>query len=393
MHECYNDTMSAAKKNTVLFQAIALLQGMVFYASIAALYREAAGITLQQITQIESISYLLTVIFEVPWGFLAEKIGYKKSMVLCSFLYFLSKIVFWRASSYGWFLAERILLSIVYAGLSGVDTTMLYLSDPENSQKNFGIHRACGTAGMLVSSLIYSLWIRENYRMAGFLTMIPYGIAAVLTLFLTEVQESDPQKRMDLPMVRQILKAALSSRQLLFLVLSAGLFSEAIHLLTVFFNQPKYISVGISLSQIGFLYILINILGLSAVWSERFTKKLGVRLSGTVILTASIVLALIMAYSMHALSVVFAVILMSILFELFMPLSDSLQQDFVMIKERAAALSINAVLMELVCALTDLVIGHVADISLSAAIASCAGCFALSLVFFLISTSGLASRK
>ncbi|MBR4444983.1 MAG: MFS transporter [Solobacterium sp.] len=385
--------MSAAKKNTVLFQAIALLQGMVFYASIAALYREAAGITLQQITQIESISYLLTVIFEVPWGFLAEKIGYKKSMVLCSFLYFLSKIVFWRASSYGWFLAERILLSIVYAGLSGVDTTMLYLSDPENSQKNFGIHRACGTAGMLVSSLIYSLWIRENYRMAGFLTMIPYGIAAVLTLFLTEVQESDPQKRMDLPMVRQILKAALSSRQLLFLVLSAGLFSEAIHLLTVFFNQPKYISVGISLSQIGFLYILINILGLSAVWSERFTKKLGVRLSGTVILTASIVLALIMAYSMHALSVVFAVILMSILFELFMPLSDSLQQDFVMIKERAAALSINAVLMELVCALTDLVIGHVADISLSAAIASCAGCFALSLVFFLISTSGLASRK
>lgn len=68
MHECYNDTMTAAKKNTVLFQAIALLQGMVFYASIAALYREAAGITLQQITQIESISYLLTVIFEVPWA-------------------------------------------------------------------------------------------------------------------------------------------------------------------------------------------------------------------------------------------------------------------------------------------------------------------------------------
>ena len=385
--------MSAAKKNTVLFQAIALLQGMVFYASIAALYREAAGITMQQITQIESISYLLTVIFEVPWGFLAEKIGYKKSMVLCSFMYFLSKIVFWRASSYGWFLAERILLSIVYAGLSGVDTTMLYLSDPENSQKNFGIHRACGTAGMLVSSLIYSLWIQENYRLAGFLTMIPYGIAAVLTLFLTEVQESDPQKRMDLPMVRQILRAALSSRQLLFLVLSAGLFSEAIHLLTVFFNQPKYISVGISLSQIGFLYILINILGLSAVWSEWITKKLGVRLSGIVLLSAAIASALVMAYSMHALSVVFAIILMSILFELFMPLSDSLQQDFVTIKERAAALSINAVLMELVCALTDLVIGHVADISLSAAIASCAGCFALSLVFFLISTSGLASPK
>ena len=39
--------------------AIALLQGMVFYAPIASLYRQAAGLTLGQIAIIEGISYLM----------------------------------------------------------------------------------------------------------------------------------------------------------------------------------------------------------------------------------------------------------------------------------------------------------------------------------------------
>ena len=43
------------KKNIYLMYAIALLQGMVFYGSIATLYRQASGITIFQITLIESI--------------------------------------------------------------------------------------------------------------------------------------------------------------------------------------------------------------------------------------------------------------------------------------------------------------------------------------------------
>ncbi|MBM6901355.1 MFS transporter, partial [Gemmiger formicilis] len=38
---------------------------------------------------------------------------------------FLSKIIFWQASDFGGFLAERVLLSVVIAGLSGVDTSIL----------------------------------------------------------------------------------------------------------------------------------------------------------------------------------------------------------------------------------------------------------------------------
>ena len=40
---------------------------------------------------------------------------------------FLSKIVFWQATGFSGFLLERIMLSVVTAGLSGVDTS-IYIS-------------------------------------------------------------------------------------------------------------------------------------------------------------------------------------------------------------------------------------------------------------------------
>ena len=56
------------KKNVYLLYAIALLQGMVFYGPIATLYREAQGVSASQITLIESISLILCLALEIPWG-------------------------------------------------------------------------------------------------------------------------------------------------------------------------------------------------------------------------------------------------------------------------------------------------------------------------------------
>ena len=130
--------------------AIALLQGMVFYASIATLYRQAAGITVFQIALIESISYLLCLLFELPWGIVADKIGYKKTLCFCCVLYFASKLVFWRAEGFAGFLLERIMISIVIAGMTGVDTSILYLSSKAGeSQRTVGIYNLLGTVGLL----------------------------------------------------------------------------------------------------------------------------------------------------------------------------------------------------------------------------------------------------
>lgn len=183
------------KKNIYLMYAIGLLQGMVFYGPIATLYRQAQGVTVFQITLIESISLALCIALEVPRGVVADRIGYRKTMIFCCLLYFVSKILFWQATDFWWFLAERILLSVVIAGMSGVDSSILYLScQGQNSQKVFGIYSGMGMAGLLIAAGVFSLVVRDNYPLEACLTVISYALAAVLALGLTEVkQETSPQ--------------------------------------------------------------------------------------------------------------------------------------------------------------------------------------------------------
>lgn len=88
------------KRNIGILYSMSSLQGMVFYSSVSTLYRQAAGITLFQLSVIEGISLVLTIVLELPWGILADYIGYRRTMIICSFLFFLSKLVFWQADSF-----------------------------------------------------------------------------------------------------------------------------------------------------------------------------------------------------------------------------------------------------------------------------------------------------
>ena len=131
------------KKNIYLLYALSFLQGLVFYGPVATLYRQAAGVSVFQITVIESISLALCIALEMPWGLVADRIGYRKTMIITCGIYFISKVVFWKADGFGLFLLERLLLSVVMAGMSGCDLSILYLSCREKeSQQVFGIYQS-----------------------------------------------------------------------------------------------------------------------------------------------------------------------------------------------------------------------------------------------------------
>lgn len=143
--------------------------------------------------------------------------------MVCGVLYFLSKIIFWRAESFGMFLLERLLLSVVLAGLSGVDSGLLYLScGPENAQRVFGWYDALGTAGLLAASGVYSLWVGGDYRLAGFLTVCSYGLAALLTLGLRDVKSPLREKGAAVREFRAIGRDTLRDPRLLAFLLGTA---------------------------------------------------------------------------------------------------------------------------------------------------------------------------
>lgn len=372
------------RRNIYIMFAISFLHGMVLYGPIATLYRQAAGVSVFQITLIESISLALCIGLEMPWGMVADRIGYRKTLIACSIIYFLSKIVFWRADSFFDFLLERILLSVVLAGFSGCDVSLLYLScKEEESQKIYGIYQFFNMAGLLGASLLYSVYIGANYRLAGLLTMITYGAAAVLAFGIREVKATEQGRWGNQAFIRVFLET-VKDRRFLLAVIGMGLLAETNQTITIYLNQIQYVKAGIDVKTMGLIYILVTLCGMVGMWSHWVTKKMGGISFGLAMFLSGAISCVILALTNQALVSVAAIVMLRISASLFAPFSTQLQNRQIKTADRATALSIYAVLLEGTGVVTNVIFGQAAQVNISWAM-SCGAilCLAGAIMFYL----------
>lgn len=372
------------KKNLYVMYAITLLQGMIFYGPIATLYRQAQGVTIFQITVIESISLALGILLEIPWGVVADKIGYRKTMIFCSGLYFVSKIAFWKATGFTGFLMERIMLSVVLAGFSGVDSSIIYLSCEEmDSQKAFGIYNSLSMAGLLIASGIFSLFVQDNYPLAGLLTVISYGIAALLSFMLTEVKHQKAEE-IQSETFKVTLKTVFSNLTLLLFLIAVAFLSEAHQTITVFLNQLQYERCGLHSYSIGLIYIVATVLGMLGVYSSAVTKRIGIRKSLFLFCGMAVISCLTLALTQYAIPSVIGVLTLRISNSLFQPFQSEIQNREIKTNNRATALSINSMFTNCIAIGTNLVFGILSNWSLPSAFFFGAGICVVSLLFFFL---------
>ncbi len=356
------------KRNVFLLWGIALLQGMVFYAPVATLYRQAAGLGIFQITLIESVSLWLTICLEIPWGWVADRIGYKKTMLVCCFLYFLSKIIFWQADGFGEFLLERILLSVVCAGLSGVDSTMLYLSCGEgDSHRAFSIYENLGELGILLAAGIHALWVGENYRMAAFLTVLSYGAAAIFSLGLQETVREERVETAVSGKMLSVLRNQVSNPRVLYLLIAVGLLNGSHQTITVFLSQLQYVQAGMTQQGISLSYILVSLAALAGGYSAALCSKIGAKAMGTCLFVLAALACLLLGSFPLPLLSVLAVAVLRLSFSLLQPLQMELQNRMISVRDRATALSMNAVVLDSLGIFLNLVFGKLAQENLSGA--------------------------
>lgn len=366
-------------RNIRLCYAIALLQGLLFYAPISTLYRQANGISVFQITLIESISLAVSLAMELPWGWIADRIGYRNTLIVCHFLYFISKIVFWRADGFGMFLAERLLLSVVLSGLSGCDSAFLFLSmggngcPPEESRRVFGLWEALNTAGLVLACAAFSLFIRDDYRLSALLSIFSYGAAFVLALFLRPVAPESAAAR---PKARELAALLFRDRRFLLFLLGAALLAESKQTITVFLNQLQYLRSGIPTAAMGVCTILVTLASLLSARSHRLAAHLGERGATLLLFGGAGLSCLLMAFFARPVLSVVCMMALSAAGALFVPLLADIQNRRISVVSRATVLSVHSFAMNLTAVGTNLAFGTLAEYSVAPALLLGAGfCF------------------
>ena len=372
--------MSGQRRSIRLFYAVALLQGMVFYAPVATLYRQAAGMNLFQIGLIESIFLCVMLALEIPWGRWADRLGHRRTLILCSALLVFSKVIFWQARGFWDFLAERLVLSVASAGLSGCDSAYLFALCPDGGHRAaFSSWEGVTMLGMVSASLVWPL-LGGNYRLAALLTVITYAAAALLALGYAQPEERPGRKREQPISLRAALRRTLALAPIL---LAFALLRETAQEVAIFLSQPLYVRSGIPLDALGLTAALVTVAGLVGGLSHRVEERLGRRKLGGALFLAAALGCLLPVLSRSPAAAVCAVVLCRGAVALMNPLSLSVQNEHSPRASAATQLSCNAMLMNLGAVALYPAFGALAERGLKQALLLGAVCCVLGLGLFL----------
>lgn len=355
--------------NIYLLNIIIFLQGFVFYAPIATIYRENRGITISEIFLIESI-YMIAIIFlEVPWGVFADKFGYKKTLVLANFIFLMSKVIFFKANSFHMFLFERLLLAVAISGLSGCDSTLLYLSldKEESSERAFAKYEFFSNLGFLLGSFMSTFIINISIDLSAFFTIIPYAFAFFISLFLKNINVNGEER---VGIVKNI-KTILKNRGILFFIAGIALISEVAQSITVVLNQNIYIKSGIDVKYFGVLLVFIQIITLLSVKSYKLTSRLGQRRSILLLECIILISSFTLIFTRSSILAFMGIALISVSINFISPIFLDIENKSITSMDRATALSIYSMIGSIISAGINPIIGVASNYSLEIGLIIC----------------------
>ncbi len=227
------------------YDGVCFLNGLVFFAPVALLVRTQAGVSEHVFFILQALLSGVIFLGEIPTGFITDKIGYRKSLILAQVLLFGARSLLLAAfvsRSLALFVVEAVVEGIAACFTSGTGSAYLYNLYGENGYlvktahaENFGI------AGFIISTVAYA-GIYKISGMEGLLitTVVMDIIAVVCSFFL----RSESSKTIIADRKEVQILAIFKNKKAFLFVISLAIFSIA-WLLINFFYVVKLENCGL----------------------------------------------------------------------------------------------------------------------------------------------------
>ena len=259
------------------YDGVCFLNGLVFFAPVALLVRTQAGVSEHVFFLLQALLSGVIFLGEIPTGFITDKIGYRKSLILAQVLLLGARSLLLAAfvsRSFVLFVVEAVVEGIAACFTSGTGSAYLYALYGENGYLAKTAHAGnFGTAGFIISTVAYA-GIYKISGMEGLLitTVVMDIIAVVCSFYL----RSESSKTIIADRKEVQILAIFKNKKAFLFVISLAIFSIA-WLLINFFYVVKLENCGLPVE-----WMSLIILSYSAVQmlAEPILEKLPVGKNG-----------------------------------------------------------------------------------------------------------------
>ena len=227
------------------YDGVCFLNGLVFFAPVALLVRTQAGVSEHVFFLLQALLSGVIFLGEIPTGFITDKIGYRKSLILAQVLLLGARSLLLAAfvsRSLALFVVEAVVEGIAACFTSGTGSAYLYDLYGENGYLVKTAHAEnFGTAGFIISTVAYA-GIYKISGMEGLLitTVVMDIIAVVCSFFL----RSESSKTIIADRKEVQILAIFKNKKAFLFVISLAIFSIA-WLLINFFYVVKLENCGL----------------------------------------------------------------------------------------------------------------------------------------------------
>lgn len=247
------------KKNIVLIYLHTFLSTFILFYISDTLYYIEKGLTSSQYISFVGIAFLVKLIFEIPFGVLADKYNKKKLLLISNALFIFSIIVYIYSHNYFTFLIAIIMDAISNSISSGIINSILYenLENKKHFNKtlfyNSFFYNISYMLAMILGGYIgQHLGLIYNY----YFTIIPFIIDFFILLIIKVNKPQNVDINNNIMILKNGIKEILNNSYLLKLIITSSILFSGIKLMEE--SHPEYsASIGISVFIIGIYTALI----------------------------------------------------------------------------------------------------------------------------------------
>lgn len=336
-------------RNPILICAFhALAMALVPVAVITLVWRESLGLDMAQIMGLQAIFAAVMALLEFPTGYLADRIGYRRTLVLGSGVAVVGWSIYSAASGFWTTIAAEVVMGAAMSLVSGADLAMLYESlkstgrEPEFARWA-GWYNTAGQVSEAAAALAAGLLFALSPRLPFLVQIALAGLNVVIALRLVDTPREPAHALPARERLRGIVRLAARAGPLRAIIgLSLALAMSSF--IPVWLIQLYALDAGVPVAWLGPIWAAANLsVALGSLASARAGKLLGL------LPTLLVCIALIatgyagLAFT-HALGGFAFYFLLTFMRGLWFPILHHEEQRWIPSGDRAALLSLRSFL-------------------------------------------------
>ncbi len=259
----------------------ALQMALFPVAVITIFWKHAIGLDMAEILLLQGFFGLSMAVFEFPSGYVADRIGYRRTLVFASAVSAGAWAIYAFAETFFAILVGEVLLGFGMALVSGCDSALLYESlretdDEESFTRWTGRVRFFGQSAEGTAALLAGVLYAWSPRLPFFLEVGVWSANLLVALSLVEPKRHLPAVEGHIDNIRTIVRTALVTNRKLTSIIALAIVLGMSSFLPVWLVPLYAQDAGVPVVWIGPLWAVANYtVALGSLASDQGRRRLG----------------------------------------------------------------------------------------------------------------------